>query len=205
MVSSYLGLIERRLGPRLDDEEKEFLHFASDGATRMQRMIRALLDYSRISTRGKPPTPIAMNQALEEALKNLKNVISETGALVTHAQLPTLPGDPVQMVSLLQNLIGNAIKYRRPEVSPKVRIDAVRDGKVWLFSVSDNGIGISPENFGRLFVIFQRLNPRETYEGTGIGLAQCRRIVERHGGRIWVESVPDEGSVFKFTLPATEP
>jgi signal transduction histidine kinase len=204
MVRSYLGLIRKRLEGRVDNEISEFMAFAIDGAERMERMIHDLLEYSRIGSRGQPPAMVNMEQVMTEVSANLKMAIHEAEAKVSHDSLPTLFADHAQMVRLLQNLVANAIKYRRPEVAPEVHLEVTHEGTSWVFSVNDNGIGIDPKDHGRLFVIFQRLHPRGEYEGTGIGLAQCRRIVERHGGRIWVESEAGKGSRFRFSLPVLE-
>jgi light-regulated signal transduction histidine kinase (bacteriophytochrome) len=144
-----------------------------------------------------------MNSVFTKAEGNLKKAIDEAGAVITYDQLPGVSGDETQLLQLLQNLIGNAIKFRKKDVQPRIHLSAERKGDEWLFGVHDNGIGIEPRFYDRIFAVFQRLHTREEFAGTGIGLAICRRIVERHGGRIWVESKPGEGSTFYFTLPAT--
>ncbi|MEO5338438.1 MAG: PAS domain S-box protein [Magnetospirillum sp. WYHS-4] len=202
MITSYLGLLKKRYDTQLGPEASEFIGFAVDGASRMQRLIKDLLDYSRVGTRGKEFLAADLNVALEEALSNLKARIDETGATVDSGPLPTLVVDDSQMVRLFQNLIGNALKYRRPDVAPRVRVWAEKRDDYWVFAVEDNGIGIAKEHFDRIFMVFQRLHGRKEYEGTGIGLAICKKIVERHGGRIWVESVPGAGTTFLFRLPA---
>jgi chemotaxis family two-component system sensor kinase Cph1 len=204
MVTNYMGLLQRRYEEKLDADANEFIGFAVDGAKRMQQLIQDLLEYSRVGTRGKEFIPSDMSLLLDEALLNLQARIEETGAEISFSQLPTLAVDGGQTVRLFQNLIGNAIKYRDSDKSPKIRIEAKALAGVgnWLFQISDNGIGIANEDYERIFNIFQRLHGREEYEGTGIGLAICKKIVERHGGRIWVESTPRAGSTFFFTLPA---
>jgi hypothetical protein len=207
MVASYVKLLEQRYQGQLDSDADEFIFFAVDGASRMQALINDLLTYSRVGTRGKPFEPTDCSTCLNHALTNLKIAIEESGAVVTHDPLPTVMADAAQLVQLFQNLIGNAIKFhgdRRPEVHVGVkRREGESHGEAahWLFSVRDNGIGIEPQYFERIFLIFQRLHGRGEYPGTGIGLAVCRKIVERHGGRIWVESEPGKGSTFYFTLP----
>jgi light-regulated signal transduction histidine kinase (bacteriophytochrome) len=165
----------------------------------MQQLINDLLAYSRVGTQAKPFTPTDFEAVLENTLANLQIAIEESEAIITHDPLPTLMADPVQMVQLLQNLIGNAIKFR--DQPPRIHIHAEPGEKSWLFSVRDNGLGIDPQFFERIFIIFQRLHTRAEYAGTGIGLAICKKIVERHGGRIWVEPAPDQGSIFRFTIP----
>src|SRR2546425_815798 len=200
MVSSYTQLLERRYGDKLDDKGRTFIAYAVDGATRMQRLINDLLEFSRVSTRGKPMQPVDVNRVLGAVRANLSVAIREADALVTSDELPTVVADETQLVQLLQNLVGNAIKFRGGE-RPHVHVSAQPAATECVFAVRDNGIGIAPEYFERIFVIFQRLHARGEYPGTGIGLAVCRRIVERHGGRIWVESAPGQGSTFYFALP----
>jgi PAS domain S-box-containing protein len=203
MVSSYTQLLAQRFGDVLDQDARDFIGFAVDGANRMQRLIQDLLAYSRITTRGRVPEPVDASAALGEALVNLQAAVAESGALVTNDDLPAVRADYTQLVLLFQNLIGNAIKFRKPDEPPRVHISAVRspeDPRFWMFRVADNGIGIEQKHFERIFVIFQRLHAREDYPGTGIGLAVCQRIVNRHGGRIWIESEPGKGTSFLFTL-----
>jgi len=202
MVSAYLQLLQRRYGGRLDAQADEFIAFAVDGANRMDKLILGLLTYSRVGTRGTPFQPLDMEQVLTDATANLRAAIDQSGAHIDHDPLPRLAGDPSQLVSLLQNLIANAIKYAAPAKPPIIHVGAQRGDGEWIFSVHDNGIGIAPEFFDRIFVIFQRLHTRQECDGSGIGLAVCKRIVERHHGRIWVESTEDQGSTFFFTLPA---
>ena len=200
MVSSYTQLLARRYKGRLDDDADEFIGFAVDGANRMQTLINDLLQYSRVGTRGKELAPTDVSAVFDAACANLKRAIDESEAEVTSGELPAVMGDDVQLGQLFQNLIGNALKFRGEE-RPRVRVEAEpQNDQTWLFSVKDNGIGIAPEYRERIFVIFQRLHGRTEYSGTGIGLAVCKKIVERHGGRIWVESSPGEGSTFYFTL-----
>lgn len=203
MVSSYLSLLERRYKGKLDQDADDFIHFAVDGATRMQQLIKDLLTYSRVGTRGKPFVPTDSYQALAAALDNLQIAVQEQEAVITHDPLPTVMADSSQLTQLFQNLVGNAIKFHGAE-KPAIHVSASEKGGEWVFAVRDNGIGIAPENFERIFVIFQRLHTREEYPGTGIGLSVCKRIVERHGGRIWVESELGKGTVFHFTLAAAK-
>ena len=203
MVSSYLQLVERRYADELDEDGREFIDFAVDGANRMREMIDGLLEYSRIDTKGGDFELVDCDDLLDEVLDNLQMTIEETGAKISADRLPTVYGDESQLTQLFQNLLSNAIKYRS-DAPPRIHVTAERDGNEWTFSVSDNGIGIEPADRERIFEVFQRLHTATEYSGTGIGLALCQRIVERHGGRIWVESEPDEGSTFSFTLPASE-
>ncbi len=203
-VASFCELLRRRYHGKLDAEADEFIDFAVDGARRMQSLIRDLLDLSRITTRGRPFVAVDANALLEEALKGLGTAIEEAGARIEFAGLPTLRGDPAQLVQLFANLLGNAIKYRS-EQTPRITVGAEREGEGWRFCVADNGIGIEEEFQGRIFQIFQRLHTREEYGGNGIGLALCRKIVARHGGRIWVESRKGEGSRFFVWLPDRPP
>jgi len=200
MVTSYVQLLKRRYKNKLDKDANEFIDFAVDGAARMHSLINDLLTYSRMGTRAKPFEPTNCETILQQSLENLKMTMEESGARVTHDSLPTVMADSSQLEQLFQNLIGNAIKFRGEE-PPRVHISASSNGNLWVFSVRDNGIGIDPEFKERIFVIFQRLHGKGKYPGTGIGLAICKKIVERHGGNIWVESKPGKGSTFYFTLP----
>jgi PAS domain S-box-containing protein len=200
MVASYTQLLSRRYKGKLDADADEFIAFAVDGASRMQRLIQDLLAYSRVGTKGKDLLDTSGEEALQQALINLRGAIEEKGALVTHDPLPTVLADEVQLVQLFQNLVGNAIKYQRPGI-PKVHISAARNGgNKWTFSVKDNGLGIDPQYFEKIFGMFQRLHKREEFAGTGIGLAICKKIVERHNSSISVESQPGQGSTFRFAL-----
>jgi signal transduction histidine kinase/ABC-type uncharacterized transport system substrate-binding protein len=200
MVSSYMELMKRRYEGKLDSDADEFIGFAVDGANRMKTLINDLLTFSRVGTRGKPLTPTDCETLLSQTLSDLKVSIEDSGAVITHDTLPTVMVDGSQLAQVFQNLIGNAIKFRG-EAPPRVHIAAERKSGEWIFTVADNGIGISPEYFERIFVIFQRLHARDEYSGTGIGLAVCKKIVERHGGRMWVESEMGKGSTFHFTIP----
>ncbi len=201
MVASYNQLLARRYKGKLGEDADEFIGFSVEGVTRMQRLINDLLAYSRVGTRGKEQTDVDMAAVMNITLRNLEATIAEAHAQVTHDELPHVRADESQMMQLLQNLVGNAIKFHRDEVPPHVHVGIIKNGFGYTFSVRDNGIGIDPQFFDRIFIIFQRLNAREKYQGTGIGLAICKKIVERHGGRIWVESAPDRGSTIHFTLP----
>ena len=200
MVASYTELLARRYKGRLDSDADEFIAFAVDGANRMQRLIEDLLMFSRVGTRGTDLLGISSEEALQQALINLRGSIEESGAVVTHDLLPEVLADETQLIQLFQNLVGNAVKYRSSAV-PRVNISAAIDGQGrWSFAVADNGLGIEPQYFEKIFGMFQRLHKREEYAGTGIGLAICKKIVERHGGGINVESQPGQGSTFTFTL-----
>ncbi|MGH7828110.1 MAG: sensor histidine kinase, partial [Candidatus Binatia bacterium] len=201
MVSSYTQLLARRYKGKLGSDADEFIAYAVDGATRMQRLIQDLLAYSRVGTNGGEFEPTNCEDLLGRVLGDLKVAIEESGAVVTHDPLPTARADGGQIGQLLQNLIGNAIKFRNQE-PPLVHVSSKRNGKEWVFSIRDNGIGIDSQYAERIFVIFQRLHRRGEYPGTGIGLAVCKKIVERHGGHIWVESNSEKGATFYFTIPA---
>ncbi|WP_145980896.1 sensor histidine kinase [Magnetospirillum sp. ME-1] len=205
MISSYLSLLERRFGSRLEGDGLEFLAFARDGAKRMDKLVLDLLEFSRIERKGAPIVAMEVEPALRQSLRHLELAIAESGTEVTtpnDGDAPWVRGDPDQIIRLFQNLVGNAVKYRSPDRKPRIAVTWRREGAEWEFTVADNGIGIESQYFERIFRIFQRLHTAERYEGTGIGLAICKKIVERHGGRIWVDSVPGEGTAFHFTLPA---
>ena len=201
MVTSYLQLLDRKYQEVLDETAREFIGFAVDGAKRMDALIRDLLQYSRVQTHGETFATVDSEEVLQEALDNLRASLDETDGVVTYENLPRVSADRSQLLQLFQNLVGNALKYRDGDRVPEIQLAAKVAGGSATFSVQDNSIGIDPEYFERIFVIFQRLHGRNEYKGTGIGLAVCKRIVERHGGRIWVESEPGKGSVFFFTLP----
>jgi PAS domain S-box-containing protein len=204
MVASYTQLLAKRYKGRLDSDAYEFIAFAIDGCNRMQGLIQDLLAYSRAGTNEKAVRKISAADALDESLTNLRAMIEQSGAVVTHDSLPAIRADDTQLTQVFQNLVGNAIKYRSAEV-PHVHVSAAKTGgNEWIFSVRDNGLGIDPRYFEKIFILFQRLHGREEFEGTGIGLAICKKIVERLGGRIWVESQPGKGSTFYFALPERE-
>ena len=204
MVTSYLQLLERRYRDQLDQDAQEFIGFAVDGAQRMQQQIMDLLTYSRVTSRGQPPTPVDTAAVLAEAITRLEVSIAETGAEISIGPMPEVRADPSQLTQVFQNLIGNALTFRSSK-PPRIRIEAVAEGDAVRFSVADNGIGIAPEYHDRIFQMFQRLHPRDRYPGSGIGLAIVQRIVERHGGRVWLESAEGEGSTFYFTIPFNPP
>ncbi|HEX4087038.1 MAG TPA: ATP-binding protein [Chthoniobacteraceae bacterium] len=205
MVASYTQLLERRYAAQLDDTAREFIAYAVDGAKRMQQFIAGLLHYSRVGTEPRIMEEVNLDEVLDAALENLRMAIAESGALIERQGLPRVKGDARQLAQLFQNLVGNALKFRKPGQPPHIQITAGPAGDFWQISVRDNGIGLNPQFSGRVFIIFQRLHTREEYEGTGLGLAICKKIVERHGGRIWVESKEGEGATFSFTLPAALP
>ena len=202
MVASYTQLLARRYRDKLDADANDFIAYAVDGAERMRVLLNDLLDYSRVGTRGKPFKPTDYEEVLHQAIANLKVAIEESRAVVTHDYLPTLIADEGQLVQLFQNLIGNAIKFCNQE-PPRVHVSSETRANTWVFSIRDNGIGIDPQHAQRIFEMFKRLHTREEYPGTGMGLAICKKIVERHGGHIWVHSQPGEGSTFYFTIPVT--
>ena len=199
-IGGFMKLLEKRYKGKLDEKADEYIDYVVDDVKRMQMLIQDLLEYSRVSAKGKVFSPANCSVVLEQALSNLRSAIEESGAAVTHDLLPTVMGDDAQLIRLFQNLIGNAIKFRSLE-PVKIHVSAKREGDEWIFSVLDTGIGINPKQAERIFVIFERLHTRQEYSGTGIGLAICKRIVERHGGRIWVESEPGTGATFFFTIP----
>ncbi len=199
MVASYVKLLEKKYKGQLDEKADQYIHFAVDGALRMQKLIEGLLAYSRIG-RGGEFTLVDTNEVFSHVVSNLSAALLESHAVITKDDLPRVSGDETQFMQLFQNLIGNAVKFRKPEVPPLVHVSAKRERRNWVFSVRDNGIGMDPAYANRIFLIFQRLHTREEYPGTGIGLALCKKIVERHHGRIWVESAPGEGAIFFFTI-----
>lgn len=201
MVSGYCALLERRYRGRLDEDADRLIACAREGVERMQRMIDGLLEYSRVNTRGRAPAPVDARAVFEQACADLRDLIATNQARVSCGNLPAVAADETQLLRLFENLISNAIKFRS-EAPPQVHVTAQEYGRQWVFAVHDNGIGIEARDRERIFGIFQRLHSRSAYPGEGLGLAIARRIVERHGGRIWVESEPGRGSVFYFTLPA---
>jgi PAS domain S-box-containing protein len=204
MVASYMKLLSKRYKGKLDSDADEYIAFAAEGAARMHQLIHDLLLYSRVGTKGKELRDTESEKSLEQAIINLRGAIQESGALVTHDPLPPVMADERQLIQLFQNLVGNAIKYQSPG-TPKIHISAARNGgKKWVFSVHDNGLGIDPQYFEKIFGMFQRLHKRDEFAGTGIGLAICKKIVERHGGNISVESQPGAGSTFRFALSGSE-
>jgi light-regulated signal transduction histidine kinase (bacteriophytochrome) len=198
-VNSYAQLITRKYQGNLDAKADKYLGYIMEGATRMQQLINDLLAFSRVGTHGKPLVLTDCEMVLSQVLDNLKVAIAENQASVTHDPLPSVMGDEIQLIQLLQNLIANGMKFRREEL-PHVHVSANEQEHEWVFCVRDNGIGIESEYFERIFTIFQRLHSKSEYPGTGIGLAVCKKIVERHGGRIWVESMPGVGTAFYFTI-----
>lgn len=204
-ISSFVQLLAKRHGDKLDEQGKRYMHYVVDGAERMRALINALLTYSRVDRADAPVTgEVQLAKVMMRARADLRTAIAESGAELEHGELPAVQGNEIQLTQLLINIIGNAVKYRAPGTAPRIRVSAAREGELWRISVADDGIGIDPQYFERIFVVFQRLHTREVYDGTGVGLAICKRIVERHGGRIWVESQPGAGSTFHFTLRPAE-
>lgn len=201
MMSSYLQTLAKRIGEQLSSSERTLLDLSLQACQRLQRMIQDLLAYSRAGTRGAYFEPVDTNQIVDEVIQNLQARIEQTGAQITRDQLPEVTADATLLLEVFQNLLSNAIKFHAPHRAPRVHIFCQEKTDSWVFGVQDNGIGIEPENLDRIFIIFERLHPEEQYPGTGIGLAICKRIVERHGGRIWCQSTPGEGSTFYFSLP----
>jgi len=199
MVTGFTQLLRDRYKDKLDEDANEFINYAIDGATRMKNLIDDLLIFSRIGSRGKPFKLIEMNIVLEIVLNNLGQLINETSSVVTSDPLPVIKADEIQMIQLLQNLITNAIKFRG-EKTPIIHVTAEINADMWVFSIQDNGIGIDSKFFDKIFIIFQRLHKKNEYEGTGIGLAVCKKIVQRHNGKIWVESELGKGSTFHFSI-----
>jgi PAS domain S-box-containing protein len=201
MVSGFVSLLQARYGDRLDSDAQEFMRYLVDGVERMQELIRDLLTYSRVGRAELRSDPVDMGALVRRVLEGMQTSIEEAGARIEVGDLPAVRGDASQLAQLVQNLVANALKFT-DGAPPVVDISAQRDGAAWRFSVADEGIGIGPQYGERIFEVFQRLHAPDEYPGTGIGLAICRSIAERHGGRIWVESAPGEGAVFRFTLPA---
>ncbi len=199
MISSYTQLLERRYADKLDANAREFMDFIVDGAARMKQLIEDLLAYSRVGTRGREFQATSSGAALAKALANLRAAQEASGATVTHEEMPEVRADGAQLTQIFQNLVGNAMKFRGPE-APRIHVSAQTRDEVWVFTVQDNGIGLDPQYADRIFMMFQRLHNKAEYPGTGIGLAIVKKIVERHGGRIWVDSEPGKGSTFGFTI-----
>ena len=204
MIGSYVQLLARRYRGKLDEDADEFIGFAVEGASRMQRIINDLLAYSRLGTRSRPFVPVQLEDVWLQATANLQLTIEEREAVLTHDPLPAVSGDEPQFIQLFQNLVANAIKFCPAPTTPRIHLACREQNGHWLFSLRDNGIGIDSQYFERIFQIFQRLHDRSQFPGTGLGLALCRKIVERHGGRIWVESEPGRGATFIFTVPTTK-
>ena len=204
VIAGYVNLLEERYGDRIDEDGRDFIAFTTDAVHRMRSLINDLLDYSRVESDGNPFEQVDCNRALGNALADLGVSIQETDAEITSEPLPEFSGDPVQISQLLENLVANAIKFRQDDVAPKIHVSCHRNDSNWQLSVADNGIGIRPRYQDRIFGMFKRAHKRSKYPGTGIGLAMCSKIVERHGGTIWVESEIGEGSIFHFTIPAQE-
>jgi light-regulated signal transduction histidine kinase (bacteriophytochrome) len=200
-VRAFVKLLRDRHSDKFDAKAAQYFEFVNEGAARMSDLVQGLLAYSRVGAKDERKQPIACQKAMETALANLQAGIAESRARITHDDLPTVVAEPTQLSQLFQNLIGNAVKFRRDGQDPEIPVGCCRDDGHWLFRVKDNGIGIDPDYHGKVFLIFQRLHGREKYSGTGIGLAICKKIVEQHGGRIWIESKAGEGSTFCFTLP----
>lgn len=200
MVATYTQLLAERYQGRLDENADKYIHYAVEGALRMQTLVKDLLAFSRVGRKQEAPRQVDCNVALQSVMTNLQSVIQESGAQISWGDLPVLFAGQSELLQLFQNLIGNAIKFRRSE-TPQIRITAKKKKKEWLFSVEDNGIGIAPQHADDVFVIFKRLHTREEYPGSGIGLAICKKIVEQNQGHIWVESEPGQGSTFRFTWP----
>jgi light-regulated signal transduction histidine kinase (bacteriophytochrome) len=201
MVTSYCGLLADEYGEQLDDDARDYLHFAVDGAIRMRALIDDLLDYSRVGWSAAPAVPVSLTEVFADAVRDVGPAIADAGADVSVGLLPVVRGDEAQLRRVAQNLLANAVKFRAEGRAPQIAVTAVSSGSMVTVSVSDNGIGIPQQHRERVFVMFKRLHARDAYAGTGLGLALCKRIVEMHGGDVWVEEQPQGGSVFRFTLP----
>jgi PAS domain S-box-containing protein len=199
MVTSFTQLLSKQYGDKLDSTAREYIEYATDGARRMYELLNGLLDYSRVQSRGKSFQHVKMSEVVENTLENLALIIQERNAVITADELPVVYADRNQMNQLLQNLIANSIKFSVKQ--PRIAISSFSRNRKHVISVKDEGIGIDPKYFDKIFEIFRRLHSREEFEGTGVGLAICKRIVERHGGSIWVESTPGKGSTFFFSIP----
>lgn len=203
MVATYAQLLAEKYRGKLDEKADKYIEYAVDGALRMQTLIKDLLQFSRIGRRGTERTQTDCNSVVQQVVRNLEGAIQESGALITYDDLPTVLADSSELLQVFQNLIGNAIKFRGPE-PPLIRLHADKQGTEWQFAVSDNGIGIAQEHVEMIFIVFKRLHTRAEYAGNGIGLSICKKIIEHHGGSIWVESELGRGATFKFTLPCIE-
>jgi hypothetical protein len=199
-INGFMELLKQRNGAKLDEKANEYINYAASGAKRMDDLLTGLLAYSRVQTKGQQKASISAKAALNAAVTNLQRSFAESNAAITTDTLPSVKADGMQFIQLLQNLIGNAIKFRTNK-RPQIHVGCKRHENAWLFSVRDNGIGIDRQSHERIFDIFRQLHPRDKYPGFGVGLAICKRIVERHGGKIWVESQPGKGSTFYFTIP----
>ena len=204
MVASYTQLLGRRYADKLEGDAKEFMAYIVDGAARMKQLIEDLLAYSRVGTRGKEFRPVKLDVVVSRARTSLRAALEESGGELTSDALPEVEGDELQLFQLMQNLVGNALKFHGA-APPRVHVSAVEKEHEYVVSVQDNGIGIDPQYFERIFMVFQRLHDKGEYPGTGIGLAICKKVVDRHGGHLWVESAPGKGSCFKFSLPKLGP
>jgi len=203
VITGFVQLIEQKYKGRLDKDADRYIGFITDAVARQQQMIMDILALSRVGRKGAAAAPCDANRALEAALDNIRQMVRESNARVIHDQLPIVQADESQLIQLFQNLVSNGIKFRGNR-NPEIHVSARPDDGTWIFAVRDNGIGIEPQYWDQIFVIFRRLHTRKEYPGTGIGLSICKKIVEHHGGRIWLESKPGEGSVFYFTLSAVE-
>lgn len=202
VISGYTQLLQRRYSTQLDKDANEYIDFAVDGAKRMQTLINDLLTFSRVSSRAKAFSSVDLNDVLRVVVANLRAALAENQGTIDYSMLPIVHGDRTQLIQLFQNLLGNSLKFHRDGVAPIVKVEATKRDKHWEFCVADNGIGISPQYADKIFVIFQRLHTRDKYPGTGIGLALCKKIIERHGGEIWLDTQVKEGATFHFTLAA---
>ena len=202
VIAGYVNLLEERYADKLDEDARDFIGFATDAAHRMRALIDALLQLSRVETHGNPFERMDCNRSLSEAIADLEVSIGESNAEITTDRLPEIVGDQIQITHVFENLISNAIKFKKDDSQPRIHVSCERSGDCWQISVSDNGTGIRPRYQERIFGMFKRAHKRSKYPGTGIGLALCLKIVERHGGRIWVDSEVNRGSTFHFTIPA---
>jgi PAS domain S-box-containing protein len=205
VIAGFLDLLSERYKPQLDEKARTYIGFATDAAKRMSQLITDLLKYSRVERGAKEPKRVDLNRCLQIAIANLQASIQEAGSTITCEELPTVRGNETQLIQLFQNLVGNAIKFRRNDIPSQIHVGHQAGNDHWVISIRDNGIGIAPEHHRKIFLIFQRLHGKKEYPGTGIGLALCEKIADQHGGRIWVDSDPGKGSTFYFTLPFHNP